>query len=234
MVKFVNNLIVSCSKSWWKFLLVLGGQIGTISVLNNITEGFPAISGGHKPFDMQNSLQAHEIFLQLATYTPEAFSQYSLFQMVDYVFPVFGGLVLACAVAFALRHASPILYQRALDTRVLFLLLIPTIFDWLENINHPLFLTFLASLMVAMIMVTIYRLFSLLFLPQSINWFQMMAFILVILFSMSLLTDVAQYMLTPEWVNLPHEIPKKDGVRYWIHVTFGSIMHTLYWYIYLL
>ena len=135
MLTFVNNLIVSCSKSWWKFLLLLSGQIGTISLLNNITEGFPAISGGHKPFDMQNSLQADEIFLQLATYTPEAFSQYSLFQMVDYVFPVFGGLVLACAVAFALRHASPILYQRVLDTRVLFLLLIPTIFDWLENIN---------------------------------------------------------------------------------------------------
>mgnify|MGYP001824002137 CR=1 FL=1 len=135
MIRTLNQFIVNCSHSWWKFLLLLGGQLGTMAVLMNITGRFPAVTGGYEPFDMQNTLSAADIFAQLATYTPEAFRLYWVFQAVDYLFPLFAGLMLATAGTFALRHASPGLYARAEARATLPLFLVPTVFDWLENLN---------------------------------------------------------------------------------------------------
>jgi len=135
MLQKINQFVVNCSHSWWKFLLLLIGQMTTIGILINITKGFPALTAGHEPFDMQNSLTAPEIFTQLEGYTEKAFEQYAIFQAVDYLFPLFAGLVLATAGAFALRHAWPTFYVRAMQLKLLLLFLLPTIFDWLENIN---------------------------------------------------------------------------------------------------
>ena len=135
MFNKLNQFIVSCSKSWWKFLLLVAGQTGTMFVLMNITQKFPSVTAGYEPFDMQNSLAAAEVFTQLESYTPEAFRLYSIFQAVDYLFPLFAGLVLATAGAFALRHASPSIYTRFANSKLLAWPLIPTVFDWLENIN---------------------------------------------------------------------------------------------------
>ena len=73
--------------------------------------------------------------MQLESYTPEAFRLYSIFQAVDYLFPLFAGLMLAAAGAFALRHAWPEMYPNAVSRNLLTLPLIPTLFDWLENVN---------------------------------------------------------------------------------------------------
>ena len=135
MLNKINQFIVNCSESWWKFLLLVAGQTGTMFVLNDITQQFPTVTAGYEPFDMQNSLAAAEIFTQLESYTPEAFRLYSIFQAVDYLFPLFAGLVLATAGAFALRHASPPFYDRAVNSKLLAWPLIPTVFDWLENVN---------------------------------------------------------------------------------------------------
>jgi hypothetical protein len=135
MIGKLNNFIVDCSKSWWKFLLLLIGQGSTITLLNNITAKFPAVTDNHIPFDMQNTLTSEMIFAQLESYTPEAFNLYGWFQAVDYLFPVFAGLMLAAAGTFALRHAFPGIYAKALDNGVLWLWLLPSIFDWLENLN---------------------------------------------------------------------------------------------------
>ncbi len=135
MLNKLNGFIVNCSTSWWKFLLLAAGQAGSMSVLMNITQRFPAVTAGYEPFDMQNSLAAAEIFTQLESYTPEAFRLYSIFQAVDYLFPLFAGLVLATAGAFALRHASPDFYASAVNRKLLAWPLIPTVFDWLENVN---------------------------------------------------------------------------------------------------
>jgi hypothetical protein len=135
MVGKLNNFIVDCSKTWWKFLLLLAGQGSTIAILNNITAKFPAVTDNHIPFDMQNELTSEMIFAQLKSYTPEAFNLYGWFQAVDYLFPVFAGLMLAAAGTFALRHAFPNLYTTALGKGLLWLWLLPSIFDWLENLN---------------------------------------------------------------------------------------------------
>jgi hypothetical protein len=135
MLRKLNDFIIDCSKSWWKFLLLFAGQIGTISVLNMITVRFPAVTDNHIPFDMQNTLSSADIFQQLESYTPEAFTLYGWFQAVDYVFPVFAGLVLAVAGAFGLRHALPDLYTGVVNKGLLSLFMLPAVFDWSENLN---------------------------------------------------------------------------------------------------
>jgi hypothetical protein len=135
MLTKLNSFIINCSQSWWKFLLLLAGQAGTMQVLNGVTREFPAATNGDIPFDMQNSLKPDEIFTQLAGYTDEAFDLYMLFQAVDFFFPLFAGLMLATVCTFALRNVSDKFYALAAAKNLFVLLLIPTLFDWLENIN---------------------------------------------------------------------------------------------------
>jgi hypothetical protein len=135
MLSFINTFIIDCSRSWWKFLLLFIGQAGTMATLNNITAQFPAVSGGNIPFDMQNNLSAADIFTQLEGYTERAFDLYMIFQAVDYLFPVVAGLLLATVCAFALRTASAKYFAAAAQKNLFVLLLVPSAFDWLENIN---------------------------------------------------------------------------------------------------
>jgi hypothetical protein len=135
MLTKLNNFVIACSFSWWKTGLLILGFSGTISTLMLITAGFPDISGGHEPFDMQNSLSVSDIWAQLATYTEQAFSSYALFQVVDYLFPLLGGLMMAALCAFALRGLSAKAYATASNKKLFLLFLIPTVFDWLENLG---------------------------------------------------------------------------------------------------
>lgn len=135
MLTRINRFIIACSQSWWKFLLIFLGQLGTMRVLMSITEKFPLVTAGDVPFDMQNTLQSGQIFSQLAGYTDRAFDLYKIFQAFDYLFPLFAGLLLATVCAFSLRMASPGLYATAVNKNLFVLLLIPTLFDWLENLN---------------------------------------------------------------------------------------------------
>jgi hypothetical protein len=135
MLNKVNQFIITCSQSWWKFLLIFLGQTGTMQVLTRITGEFPSVTAGDEPFDMQNSLKPEQIFTQLEGYTERAFDLYMIFQATDYFFPLFAGLLLATICAFSLRHLSPRFYATATARNLFVLLLIPTAFDWLENIN---------------------------------------------------------------------------------------------------
>jgi hypothetical protein len=135
MLTRINLFIVACSQSWWKFLLIFLGQFGTMQVLTAITGEFPEAAAGNVPFDMQNTLQPGQIYSQLDGYTDRAFDLYATFQIVDYFFPLFAGLLLATICAFSLRMASPGLYATAVNRNLFLLLLIPTCFDWLENLN---------------------------------------------------------------------------------------------------
>ena len=135
MLKAVNDFIVSCSMSWWKVLLLFAGQMATMQGLNAITGRFPGITAGDIPFDMQNDLQPGQIFEQLAGYTQQAFSDYYLFQAIDFAFPLLAGLFLASVFAFGLRHALPTAYEFATARNLLVLMLLPVLFDYLENIH---------------------------------------------------------------------------------------------------
>lgn len=135
MLNQLNRFIVNCSRSWWKILLLLAGQMGTMQFMNNITRQFPAVSAGNIPFDMQHELTAAQIFTQLEGYSDEAFSLYYRFQALDFLFPLFAGLFLATVFAFALRHAAPGWYAVANARNLFVLMLVVTLFDYLENIH---------------------------------------------------------------------------------------------------
>jgi len=135
MLSKLNGFIVGCSESWWKFLLIFLGQTGSFQILKRITDQFPAVTAGDVPFDMQNSLSAEQIFAQLDGYSEAAFDLYQLFQLTDYFFPLFAGLLLATVCAFSLRIASPGFYATAISRNLFVLLLVPTVFDWLENLS---------------------------------------------------------------------------------------------------
>jgi hypothetical protein len=135
MFGHINQFIITCSQSWWKFLLIFLGQVGTMQVLMRITGEFPSVTAGDVPFDMQNTLKPEQIFVQLEGYTERAFDLYMIFQATDYLFPLFAGLLLATVCAFSLRHLAPAFYTTAVARNLFVLLLIPTAFDWLENIN---------------------------------------------------------------------------------------------------
>lgn len=135
MLGKLNRFIMGCSESWWKFLLLFLGFNATMFGLQQITARFPAVTAGDIPFDMQNELKPAQIFAQLDGYTEQAFELYAIFQAIDYVFPVVAGLFLAAVCAFALRHASPALYQTAADKNLFLLLLVPTAFDFMENFS---------------------------------------------------------------------------------------------------
>ncbi len=135
MLARLNQFIVNCSTSWWKTLLLLAGQTSSLLVLLRIEAGFPAIASGATPFDMQNQLTVTQIFEQLPGYSDAAFRSYFVFQAVDFVFPLLGGLFMAAVFSFALRHAAPGWYATAVNWKLLVLLLAATLFDYLENLN---------------------------------------------------------------------------------------------------
>ncbi|MBT8422897.1 MAG: hypothetical protein HKN56_03125 [Gammaproteobacteria bacterium] len=130
-----NRFIVRCSESWWKVLLLFVGFGGSMAGLQMITANFPDLSGGYPPFDMQNDLTPAGIYTQLPTYSEQAFSSYYIFQAIDFAFPLFAGLFLAAVFAFGLRHAAPHWYSVAVARNLLVLILLATLFDYLENLN---------------------------------------------------------------------------------------------------
>jgi len=133
MLGFINQKLIDWSQSWKVFLLVVLGQAVTLSALLNISQKMADING-LQAFDMQNALSVQQIFTQLPQYTSESFNLYYLFQAVDYVFPVVAGLVLAIASVFLMRYSLPGIYSRFASLKLFPLLMLGTLFDFLENI----------------------------------------------------------------------------------------------------
>ena len=133
-MRWYNDLVVRTSRSPWLFVNSAIFAFGSLAfVFMNINVPFEAAVGAPM-FDLQNGLTTEQIFVQLANYDDEARSLYHAFLFVDFYFPFFAGLVMAAAGAFALRYLSPKRYD-AIRMRSLFaVFLIPTVFDWGENI----------------------------------------------------------------------------------------------------
>lgn len=102
--------------------------------LFRITHAFAAVTGGYQPFDMQNGLDVAGVLAQLPLYTGDSRRLYAWFAATDFVFPAAGGLVLGGAAAFLMRHGLPSVYARFEARRGFVLFLLPTLFDFLENL----------------------------------------------------------------------------------------------------
>ena len=134
MVGRLQNLVVRISCTWWLYLLVLTVFSGSLQVLMRIGERFPEFTAGATPFDLQNELLPGQVYAQLAGYTDQARDLYYVFTAIDFVFPLFAGLFIAATTAFALRNSLPRFYAALVARRLLPVLMLATVFDWLENL----------------------------------------------------------------------------------------------------
>lgn len=130
----LQDLILRISRTWWLYLAVVVLFMGSLQALMRIGERFPAYAGGATPFDLQNDLRADQVYPQVAGYSEQARELYYAFTLIDYAFPFFGGLFIASTVAFALRSGLPRFYDALVARKLLLVLMLPTAFDWLENV----------------------------------------------------------------------------------------------------
>ena len=134
MLGRLQDLILRISRTWWLYLPVVLLFAGALRSLMRIGELFPAYAGGATPFDLQNDLRPDQVYPQLAGYTEQARELYYAFTLIDYAFPFFAGLFITSTVAFALRNGLPRLYETLVARNLLLVLMLPTAFDWLENV----------------------------------------------------------------------------------------------------
>lgn len=134
-MRWYNDLVVRVSRSAWLWTLSAVFAFGSLFfVFLNINVVFEEIVGAQM-FDFQNALTSAQIFEQLPNYDERARALYKAFLFIDFFFPFFAGLVMAAAGAFAWRYLAPARYA-SIDSRGLFgLFLIPTVFDWGENLS---------------------------------------------------------------------------------------------------
>jgi len=155
MLERLQQLAIRTSRTWWLYSIVLALFVGSLQALLHIGSLFPAHAAGAAPFDLQNDLEASQVYPQLAGYTEQARDLYYAFTLIDYAFPFFAGLFITATVAFGLRYAAPRYYEAAVAHKVLLVLMLPTAFDWLENaaaistiILHPTEVSWLPWLLV--------------------------------------------------------------------------------------
>ncbi len=156
MLGRLQEFALRISRTWWLYLGVLVLFAGSLQALTRIGKMFPAFAGGASPFDLQNGLRADQVYPQLAGYTQPARDLYYAFTLIDYAFPFFAGLFITATVAFALRNSLPGVYAAVVSRKLLLVLMLPTAFDWLENVSavsaillYPTEIRWLPALLVA-------------------------------------------------------------------------------------
>ncbi|HJP37821.1 MAG: hypothetical protein QF483_05940 [Gammaproteobacteria bacterium] len=133
-MRWYNNLVVRTSQSAWLFINSFVFAFGSLAfVFMNINTPFEA-TVGTQMFDFQNDLTVEQIFVQLTNYDESARALYHAFLFIDFYFPFFAGLVMAAAGAYAWRHLSSKHYEAIYSRNLFIVFLIPTLFDWGENI----------------------------------------------------------------------------------------------------
>jgi hypothetical protein len=134
-MKIFSDLIIRFSRSWPLFLLAAVVTFGSLYLFMGVIQPrFETLTGGAVPYDLQNELTVEQVYTQLATYPAEARQLYYVFSAIDFAFPLFASLFLAAITAFSLRYLWPTAYDWIGEHKLWWLLLVPALFDWAENI----------------------------------------------------------------------------------------------------
>jgi len=134
VIRVISNLVVTASQRAWLFLLaVLVAFVSLNAVFGPLGAVFAELTGGELMFDFQNRLTVDEMFEQLSVYTDSADQVYYAFSFVDFFFPFFAGLFQAAIAAFSLRVVHRGAYDWITARHLWALLMLATLFDWLEN-----------------------------------------------------------------------------------------------------
>ncbi len=134
MLGRLQDLVIRISKTWWLYFIVLVLFVGSLQALMRIGDLFPEYAAGAVPIDLQNELRPAQVYPQVAGYTEQARQLYYAFTLIDYAFPFFAGLFITATTAFALRYSLPRVYDALVARKLLLVLMLATVFDWLENV----------------------------------------------------------------------------------------------------
>jgi hypothetical protein len=126
--------LVRASRVWWVVLLAFVLNGASFAVLFSLEDQFEAITG-QPVYDTQNNLTTREIVEQLPLYVGAAREAYLRFAAFDFVFPLVSALFLAVVWALCLRSLTWPVGERLLRWNVPTLVLLTTLFDWLENVS---------------------------------------------------------------------------------------------------
>lgn len=96
-------------------------------------DGVFARISGYPTLDTQNGLTVQGAVDQIRSYAAEAVQAYELFAVIDYLFPLAGGLFQSATLLWLLRVANRSTPRRIPEWTCL-LLLLPVVFDYVENI----------------------------------------------------------------------------------------------------
>ncbi len=177
-MRWYNDLVIRVSQSAFLWVMSAVFAFGSLYfVFMNLGVPFEKIVGAPM-FDFQRQLTVEQIFAQLPNYDEQARAIYRAFLFVDFYFPFFAGLVMAAAGAFAWRHLAPGFYAKVTGRKLLAIFLVPTLFDWSENISaiivvgaYPQELHWAASLLVVSKMGKL----ATVLLAQAIVWLSLLA-----------------------------------------------------------
>ena len=132
-MRSLNDLIIRWSRPWWPLLAAAAASFGSFQVLRLIGERFAAVTGGYRPFDLQNPLSFPEMVQQLPRYTEVSRTLYWIFIVADMVFPVVAALPLALVLAKVLRGIGRPWAGRGLQHGLALTPLLVVVLDRVEN-----------------------------------------------------------------------------------------------------
>jgi len=124
-----------CSSTGWAFLILTAGFALSLFLLLQSSAQFANATNNFQPFDMQSTLSVDDVDTQLTFYTNESKQIYFGFFIIDFFFPLLGGLFSASLATFSLRSLNFSWFNTLQASQWLLLFLSPTLFDWLENIS---------------------------------------------------------------------------------------------------
>jgi len=132
-MRSLNSLIIRWSRPWWPLLAAAAAGFGSFQLLLLIGDRFATVTGGYRPFDLQNPLSLAEMVEQLPRYTEASRTLYWIFIVADMVFPVVAALPLVLLLAKALRAIGGAWTGRALRRGLALTPLLVAVLDWVEN-----------------------------------------------------------------------------------------------------
>ncbi|CAA9357896.1 MAG: hypothetical protein AVDCRST_MAG93-7468, partial [uncultured Chloroflexia bacterium] len=129
----INARIIRWSRNWWAHLACAIASVLSFQSLLFIGDRFAAVTGGYRPFDLQNPLGRGDIMAQLPTYSATSRNLYWIFIGADMIFPLVGAVPLMLLLSRVLQAIeepwSAIASNRGLALTPFLL----TVLDWVEN-----------------------------------------------------------------------------------------------------
>jgi len=136
----LTRYMVTLSQKWWAVLLVFSLNFASFGILFSLEDQFEALTNV-PTFDTQNDLTAELVLQQLPLYTGEARDAYLRFATFDFVFPLVAGIFVTVLWTLLMRLNTWRLPQQLLLWNVPLLVLLITLWDWLENVSFLMILS---------------------------------------------------------------------------------------------